>query len=145
MKTCPKCGELVGESAEKCFKCFFNFSSSEEEYKKAEQQRQQKILQAEQQRKQELLQIKLKEMGDLSSLNDLYEYDVVSIVDTKNGNADIGALKETLKSHSEKGWRLVNTVTNELGKNSSTAGGFGTNSTIDETVLIFERCIWRHK
>lgn len=43
------------------------------------------------------------------------------------------------------GWRLHSVVVNEAGKNASSTsmGGLtvGTNSTIDVTILIFERCI----
>ena len=70
------------------------------------------------------------------------------IKDTKYGSSDIESLQEILSEHGRDGWRLVNTVTNEVGHNSSSTsfGGMtvGTNSTVDQLILIFERCVQRH-
>jgi len=86
------------------------------------------------------LQVKLE-------LNDIYEYDVVVIRDNATGGMDILKLTAVLREHGEMGWRLVNTFTNELGANSSGFSGYGvsysTNATIDQTILIFERCVKR--
>ena len=38
-----------------------------------------------------------------------------------------------------KFYRIANMFTNELGKNSISIGGIGTNSTCDEVVVLFER------
>lgn len=134
MKTCPKCGELSGDNADKCFNCFYEFDSY-----------------AETKRQRELAQMKIekatRQKEVIYSMNDIYEYDVVSLRDTKYGSSDIASLQEILSEHGKDGWRLVNTVTNEVGHNSSSTsfGGMtvGTNATIDQMILIFERCVQR--
>ena len=82
-----------------------------------------------------------------TKINDIYEYDVVSIRDSSTGAVDINKLYQILSDHGKRGWRLVNTFTNELGITSSglSVGGLGvsTNATIDQTILIFERCVRR--
>lgn len=40
-----------------------------------------------------------------------------------------------------QGWRLVVMYSNEIGKNMVAIGGNGSNVTICEDVLVFERCI----
>ncbi len=82
-------------------------------------------------------------MGDVFDNNDLYEYEIESITDSATGYINKGELKELLTRYARKGWRLKFALTNELGINKSSVGygGFatGTNATIDETLLIFER------
>ena len=77
----------------------------------------------------------------------MYEYDVVTITDKSTGDMDFVSLKNVLSERGKLGWRLVNSFTNEIGVISSStsfAGSTtGTNATIDQTILIFERCIKR--
>ena len=75
-----------------------------------------------------------------------YKYKVEIIADRGKGNVDKAALQNMLDWYSGSGWRLVSSFTNEVGKNAS-AGGYGgvsigTNATMDETVLIFEKPEW---
>ena len=118
---CPKCGELVGNNADVCFNCKYDFKAGEKEKKKQEE---------------EALAEKLK-------INDLYEYEVVSVPDGRSGMVDINLLYDVLEQHGKDGWRLVNTFTNEIGKEAMRTGSYSTNATIDQTVLIFERCVKR--
>lgn len=82
-------------------------------------------------------------MGDAFANNDLYEYEIESITDSATGCINKERLKSLLTRYASKGWRLKFALTNELGVNRSSVGygGFstGTNATIDETLLIFER------
>lgn len=75
----------------------------------------------------------------------LYEYDTVVVYDKRSGGADIEAINRTLMAYAKDSWKLHTAFTNEVGKNSSTVGyggvSIGTNSTMDQTVLIFERMI----
>ncbi len=139
MKTCPKCGELVGTHADVCFKCKYVFYDRIQEIELERQKSEAKRL-AEAARQEEL-RVKI-------SLNDIYEYDVVCIRDKHSGGMDVEKLTAVLKEHGEMGWRLVNTFTNELGVESSGISmrgmSYSTNATIDETILIFERCIKRN-
>lgn len=78
-------------------------------------------------------------------MNAHYEYDVAVIHDTCYGSTNINQLKTVLMKYSLEGWRLVHIFTNELGKSASslTVGSItsGSNSTVDQTILIFERMI----
>ena len=40
-----------------------------------------------------------------------------------------------------QGWRLVTMYSNEIGKNAVALGGVGSNVTMCEDVLVFEKCI----
>lgn len=64
-----------------------------------------------------------------------FEYDVVTVPNKTNGSTDVKAIKKILAQKAADGWRLVSTYSNELG-HISTAG---TNSTICEDVLYFEK------
>ena len=70
-----------------------------------------------------------------------YEIDIVS--DKPGGATDVEGLKRSLRWRSERGWRLKNVFTNEVGKNSSSVSvgslTSGINSTIDQVILIYER------
>lgn len=71
------------------------------------------------------------------------EYAVETVRDTSSGGTDIRRLSKVLSEYSSKGWKLKSTFTNELGvRGNSVSIGVatsGTNSTIEEIVLIFER------
>lgn len=70
-----------------------------------------------------------------------YEYTLKIVTDKANGAADIATISSVIEKLSQEGWRLVTVFTNEVGKISESFGGFGTNATIDQTILIFERKI----
>ena len=71
-------------------------------------------------------------------INDVYEYDVVSIQDEDNGAVDINRIKSCVNRRALEGWRLVSVTTNRIGTNSSSAGyagiSHGTNAAIDQTI-----------
>lgn len=93
-------------------------------------------------------QRKKDEIDRVTKINDIYEYDMVIIKDKMTGEIDYESIYKVLAEKSEMGWRLVNTFTNEIGKNSSMFGASGisagTNSTIDQVIMIFERCVSRY-
>lgn len=115
MRKCPKCGEMIGDNANSCFKCGNLFYEDEKN----------------------LLKIK--------ALNSLYEYKVISLVDDRTGSLSADKLSATLNLYASYGWRLREVIVNEAGKNAFGAGysgiSAGTNATIDTTMLIFERKI----
>ena len=144
MKTCPKCREIPGHDAEICFNCQYDFNykrvlSPEElsEKRNKETQRTQEFLEF-----QEILD---KQKEEQIKKNPYYEYEIVTVDDLANGRVDDIKLANIIKEYARKGWRLHTVFTNELGKNATSATlgniGTGSNSTIDQTVLIFERCI----
>ena len=72
-----------------------------------------------------------------------YEYTVETVRDRDNGGADESALNDMLAMYGERGWKLKFCFTDEVGveSHSATVAGYttGTNATINEIVLIFER------
>ncbi len=66
-----------------------------------------------------------------------YEYKVISLSDNNTGSVNTYELSDILNNLGRQGWRLRSAYTNELGVNQS----FGTNSTMDQNVLILERFI----
>lgn len=126
MKTCPNCKEFVGDSAETCFNCNYNFKYRQ-------------VLTKEEQRQ-------LEEEGNHQIFkNSLFEYRVIIVNNLGDGQIDQRQIQKELDTWSNDGWKLHTIFNNELGKTSSaiTVGFLGTsiNATIDQTVLIFERCI----
>ncbi len=133
MKTCPKCNELIGDSVETCFNCRYNFILG----RVVKQEERHGI--AEEKKKQEI------EFDMNRNKNALYEYQVVVLQDKRTGEFDVEQYRNILNNYSAKGWRLKTVFLNEIGKNASSVGygGFssGTNATIDQTILTFERCV----
>lgn len=74
-----------------------------------------------------------------------YQYKVISLVDEDGGYVDVGQLTMHLNALGIEGWHLVSAYSNEIGRNSSSSGvgGFssGTNSTVDQNILILERFV----
>ena len=72
-----------------------------------------------------------------------YEYQVLSIGDGNSGSVDIYALAEKLNNLGREGWHLKCAYANELGHNTTPGNAFaaGTNATMDQHILIFERFI----
>ena len=119
----------------------------EEEKKKLEEA--QKILEQFKTKQKELVFKRLEHDRIAPYLNDIYEYDVVTVIDNHNGDADIYKISSVLQEHAEQGWRLISTLANEIGHTSSYSSisgmGSGTNATIDQIILIFERRIKKAK
>lgn len=88
-----------------------------------------------------------------SGADGYYEYKVVKLEDfiaagrlgtdlTTNAAAgclDTDLMMNTLNRMGLEGWRLATAYTNELFQNAHALGGFGSNATADEHILIFER------
>ena len=74
-----------------------------------------------------------------------YEYTTLSLVDSDGGGLPATQISAMLNQYALEGWHLVSAYSNELGHNSTSGGigGFstGTNSTIDQHILILERFI----
>lgn len=130
MKTCPNCGELLGDSLKECFKCHCNFAY---EFQRKTTERREEA-----KRKEEAIKEQL-------SKNPLFEYKVIVIEDLSSGQVDNKKIQQTLDEWSEKGWRLHSIYSSEIGRNSAAASiarlGVMINATINQTVMIFERCI----
>ena len=84
----------------------------------------------------------LHSLNKINSILDVkYEY-AVEVVKDVGGATDIIKLSRLLTNYSEKGYRVSNIFTNELGKDSISVGGVGVNSTADQVVIIFEKPIY---
>lgn len=74
-----------------------------------------------------------------------YEYTVARVLDNRNGSTNQEKLQSVLTEYAMEGWKLHSVITNEIGKNISAVsiGGItgGTNATVDEIILIFERMV----
>lgn len=73
--------------------------------------------------------------------NPFYEYDFIVVPNNSDGTANKELINKVLISHAVQGWKLVTMYSNMIGKNEITIAGVGTNVTICEDVLVFERCI----
>lgn len=74
-----------------------------------------------------------------------YEYRVLTTCDSNSGDIDPRDLESLLNDAARDGWHLKCAYANEMGRNSSSSGvgGYttGTNSTIDQHLLIMERFV----
>lgn len=144
MKTCPYCGELLGDSVSLCFKCRYSFKSGRVLTKEdLIQLKQDEEKQKQEEEKQKHDREEHKQLQIVK--NPLYEYKVIVINNLADGQINQDQMQITLDEWSEKGWRLHSVFNNELGKTSSAMSigilGTSVNATIDQTVVIFERCI----
>lgn len=144
MKKCPKCGELIGDKAESCFNCFFNFNQGRvlnSQEIKSQRDKDVEIIIKTQNRQEELEKLKEAQLPK----NPIYEYKVEIITDNSDGTISDSQIQGLLSQYSLQGWKLHSMVVNEVGKSAtSTMIGFlglNVNATIDQTILIFERCI----
>lgn len=75
--------------------------------------------------------------------NNIKEYAVEVVYDRASGGCDIETMVKIINRYSDSGWQIKSIFTNELGKNSTaistSIGSIGTNASIDQTIIIFER------
>lgn len=67
-----------------------------------------------------------------------YTY-AIEVINDRGGGTDVKTLSSVINRYAADGYRVVNVFTNELGKNATSIGGFGVNSTVDQVVVIFEK------
>ena len=135
MKRCPSCGELIGESVDVCFNCRYNFKTG--------------VTMGGGQEEEVYVPISENEKRSQIGKNARYEYRVIEINDDYTGDSEgrinVFKLQNIIDEYATAGWRIKTTFTNEIGRNaqSVTFGSYttGTNATIDQIVIIFERCI----
>lgn len=144
MKECPNCHELVGDDVKNCFNCFYNFTLHKvltPDERVADRVKEQENLTRKIEYDKELEKIKEEQIKN----NPLYEYKVEVVNDNYDGTVDESGIQNRLIEYSSNGWRLHSIFSNEVGKNVAgiSVGGIGggVNSTVDQTILVFERCI----
>ena len=138
MKTCPNCRELVGNEANTCFNCGYNFATGRMPIRNPSSSNSQPANTQSYDSDTEQIQNQILK-------NARYEYILESVQDNSSGSANTYQIQSLLTRYAQGGWRLHSVFRNELGRNSRQigVGGFsgGTNATIEQTILIFERCI----
>ena len=144
MKECPNCHELIGDSVDICFNCHYNFklrkvmNSDMIKQNREQKEAEHREYINNQQRLENIKNIQL-------TKNPLYEYDIIILNDLPDGTVDEVVLKNELIEHAAKGWRLHTIFSNDVGKNITNGSNqylsIGSNATINQTVMIFERCI----
>lgn len=144
MKKCPKCGELLGDSADSCFNCFFSFNQGRvlnSEEIKTQREKDAEAIIATHTQQEELIKLKETQLPK----NPMYEYKIEIITDNSDGTISDSPVQASLNQYSLQGWKLHSIVVNEVGKSAtSTMVGFlglNVNATIDQTIMVFERCI----
>ena len=155
MPTCPHCHEYYFGNPNQCPKCYYHFESRRIIKPEEVVKREKEVIEREKKKCEWDREQRKKDWDRAQQENDTrtlallsnahYEYTTVYLRDSQSGGVDIISLDSALKRYAEQGWRLHSVLTNEVGKNTS-SGSFGgvtsgINSTIDETILIFERCI----
>lgn len=117
---CPICGAAVLKEQDACLQCGYQYQ--EIKYIRPSSQ----TAEIYNNRKAQLLK------------NPMYEYQIETVMDSAViGKFDADLVQQTITRYAIAGWRLHTAFTNEAGKNAV----LGINATIDQTVLIFERCI----
>lgn len=139
MKTCPKCKELVGDDVDSCFNCNYNFILKRVPSYEETIEFQENIAAVKKKQEEERI--------ELIKSAPRYEYTTARIIDNADGSTNQMQLQSVLMEYANAGWKLHSVITNEIGKNVSSVsiGRFtgGTNATMDEVILIFERMISR--
>lgn len=122
LKKCPVCKKNVNYDTEICSDCGFAFNVMPViEYK-------------------EIAKI-YNERLEQYKRNPFYEYDYIVVPNKSDGSTNKESIEDIIRNHAMQGWRLVTMYSNETGKNAITVGGVGSNVTICEDIIIFERCI----
>ncbi len=149
MKTCPGCGELLGDSVKSCFNCNYNYTigrivtNEERELEKQRQLRMQEEKEKLRKKKEELRKTQL-------GKNPLYEYQTVVISDCTDGRPDVDEMQSTLDKLSEEGWRLHSIVNTEIGNTlrdllirdrAEVMLSASQMPPMNQIILVFERCI----
>lgn len=117
---CPICGNMIDIEGKGCPVCGYKYLVNERVYTSKEH------IDIYNNRHQQYVK------------NSMYEYAVEIIQDSAvYGCIDKKELESTLANYAMNGWRLHTVFTNEIGKNSV----MGINSTVEQSILIFERCI----
>lgn len=68
-----------------------------------------------------------------------FDYQIELIKDIADGGTDVISIQNCINDYTKSGWRLISTSWSEIGKNAVSVAGFGVNSTIGQTILIFEK------
>ncbi len=147
---CPNCGRILKDYEIKSRWCNSCNKAIGEIDIEAQQRAEEERLRAEEEKKRaEELKRRVEEdkkiAETISNAGGYWEYKIVSLVDAETGYILPEQLEKSLNELGELGWHLRCAYCNELGHNSNSSGAFGvtsgTNATIDQNILIFERFV----
>ena len=129
MKKCPNCGKEITQemvNANMCWECGFILDSSlaDDISDTVTEQREE-----------------LSKREYAKAVAPSVEYDVETLVTNSDGFTDVKEMKRILAERVNNGWRLHSVYSNILGVNAVKVLGIGTNATISETVMLFERSV----
>lgn len=146
---CPGCGVELMASMQVCPKCRYDTRTADggEAYRA----RMVSAEEAERRAREERERAQAEEYAKrIRSLKDrhyegYWEYKVLSLIDGDSGAIMPDRLETAINDLGLDGWRLRCSYANEVGRNSSSTGVYGvsngTNATIDQNILIFERFV----
>lgn len=149
MKTCPGCGEILGDSVKSCFNCNYNYTLGRiitDEERQLEKQQQLQI----QEEKEKFRKTKEEQRKKQLSNNPIYEYQTIVISDNTDGRPNTEEIQSTLDQWSDKGWRLHSIVNTEIGSTirdlllrdfTERMLSVSKVPPLNQIILIFERCI----
>ena len=139
-----KCGETNPDSSSFCQSCGNSKSSGRDRTEDALKKAAIELDRITRERIQQEFNYKIENLSNMG-YEGYYEYKVVSLNDDNAGGINSSTVERNLNMLGLDGWRLRCAYTNEVGRNSTSGGlgGFsaGTNSTIDQNILIFERFV----
>ena len=141
MKTCPNCGELVGDNVSKWFNCYWKLDDPSEneramELEKERRETEERVRIQKQEYEQERRKLAAEQQRHIEELNGIYEYKVLSVIDSADGSVDTFRVDQIINEYARQSWKLLSIFTNEIGRNRDYSG---TNATIDETIIVMER------
>lgn len=137
MADCPNCGYRCSGRIDVCPDCHFDFRV----WRVVRPEERSPALKRQREIENEKRRIAQEERDKAFAASARYEYRTVYLQDSYNGMLSQSTLENTLTKYANDGWRLHSIIVNEAGKNAVSLSGFGVNSTMDTTILIFERCI----
>ena len=141
MKTCLNCGELIGDNADECFKCHYNYKyrrviTPQEIREKRE--REERERQEESERRKKAEQVKIEQLAK----NGGYEHKIEVVRDQDDS---AGTIQAILTRYASDGWRLHTMFSNEIGREwvrpDTSLSSSRMLATYNQIVMVFERII----
>ena len=132
---------IADEDVERAVKEFKEYEATESPEAQRKKREEEERLRKEKEEREE------RERADraIANAGGLWEYKVISLIDEDSGGISPARLEAIMNSLGSYGWHLKVAYANEVGRNSNSSGSFGsysgTNATIDQNILIFERFI----
>ena len=150
---CPHCGRVLKDYEIRSRWCNSCNKATGEIDIEAQQRAEEERLRAEEEKKRDERAEELKRRAEeerkaadaISNAGGYWEYKAISLVDGDSGYILPDQLERNINELGRQGWRLRCAYSNEIGRTSQSSGAYGmtsgTNATIDQNILIFERFV----